>query len=70
MYSNPTREIYLAGETAKKKKRGNHEMASRRGDPGRGNFRVFSRGWVRGPTQTKTSDEDDRRDEGRRLEAS
>ena len=22
MYSNPTREIYLAGETAKKKKRG------------------------------------------------
>lgn len=70
MYSNPTREIYLAGETAKKKKKGNHEMASRRGDPGRGNFRVFSRGWVRGPTQTKTSDEDDRRDEGRRLEAS
>ena len=67
MYSNPTREIYLAGgNREKKKKRG----IMRRGDPGRGNFRVFSRGWVRAPPQTKTSDEDDRRDEGRRLEAS
>ena len=72
MYSNPTREIYLAGETAKKKKKRGITRwpAGGGGDPGRGNFRFFSRGWVRGPPQTKTSDEDDRRDEGRRLEAS
>ena len=66
MYSNPTREIYLAGETAKKKKKGNHEMASRRGGSRTRKFPCF----FAAPPQTKTSDEDDRRDEGRRLEAS
>ena len=61
-----TGNLLGGGKPRKKKKRG----IMRRGDPGRGNFRVFSRGWVRAPPQTKTSDEDDRRDEGRRLEAS
>ena len=41
-------------------------MASRRGGIQDAEISVF----FRGPTQTKTSDEDDRRDEGRRLEAS
>ena len=65
MYSNPTREIYLAGETAKKKKRGNQRWPAGGGIQD-AEISVF----FRGPPQTKTSDEDDRRDEGRRLEAS
>ena len=44
MYSNPTREIYLAGETAKKKKKGNHEMASRGGGIQVAEISVFFRG--------------------------
>ena len=65
-----TGNLLGGGNREKKKKGESRDGQQGRGDPGRGNFRFFSRGWVRGPPPTKTSDEDDRRDEGRRLEAS